>query len=158
MYRKALEYDSTFALAYAGLARVYWNRNVSDRTTFYAENYLDSALILADLALSYDNHLAEAYLVKANYYWFIGDAKQGYKELNEALKFDPNNWESYQHMGAKYTWDINNLDFVKALENLQQAVNLNHGKERPSLLRALALVYANLPDFMKKRIIIIMRH
>ena len=64
MYRKALEYDSTFAQAYTGLACVYFYKNVLKSESYYSENYLDSCFILANKALSFDDHLAEAYYVQ----------------------------------------------------------------------------------------------
>jgi TolB-like protein len=64
-YYKALEYDSTFAQSYIGLAWVFFHKRYWE--TLLAENFLDSMLILAETALSFDNQLSEAYLVKGNY-------------------------------------------------------------------------------------------
>jgi TolB-like protein/AraC-like DNA-binding protein len=66
LYHEALEYDFDFAQAYTGLAWVYLEKQYSE--TFYAENFLDSMLILADIALSFDDQLAEAYEVRGDYY------------------------------------------------------------------------------------------
>ena len=66
LYKKANEYDSTFAPAYIGLARVYWEKRFYK--DYFAKNYLDSVLILADIALSFDNQSAEAYFLKGSYY------------------------------------------------------------------------------------------
>ena len=79
-----------------------------------------------------------------------GDAKQGLKELNEGLKYDPNNWEIYQLLGTGYAWNVNDLDFVKAIENLHKAVNINHDKELPTLLRSLGNIYNGFAGFPEK--------
>ncbi|MBK6285654.1 MAG: hypothetical protein IPF54_26000 [Draconibacterium sp.] len=49
LFQKALEQDSTFALAYSGLAGVYLWKNYWK--TFLSENFLDSVLILTNKAL-----------------------------------------------------------------------------------------------------------
>ena len=61
-YHKALKYDSTFAQAYTGLARVYWEKHFDEK--YLSENYMDSVLVLCDIALSFDNQLAEAYIIR----------------------------------------------------------------------------------------------
>ena len=59
LYHRALEFDSTYALAYAGLAEIYSEKHLWEG--FVSENVLDSQLILANKALRYDPHLSEAY-------------------------------------------------------------------------------------------------
>ena len=66
LYHEAIEYDSAFAQAYTGLAWVYFNKYYWE--TFLTENFMDSVLVLADIALSFDDQLAEAYVIKGNYY------------------------------------------------------------------------------------------
>jgi tetratricopeptide (TPR) repeat protein len=96
LYHKALEYDSKFAQAYTGLAIAYWNKHYwSD---YFSENFLDSALILADIALTYDNQLSEAYSIKGVCYYQIGKYDKAFEELDKALKFNPNDWMAYFSM------------------------------------------------------------
>ena len=47
LYRYALEEDSTFALAYAGLARVYWGKHYWE--TYFSDDFLDSVFILTEI-------------------------------------------------------------------------------------------------------------
>ena len=49
LFSKALDFDSTFADAYAAQALVYLNKNFWK--DMFSENYLDSVLILANRAL-----------------------------------------------------------------------------------------------------------
>ena len=72
LFRNALEYDSTFALAYTGLAEVCWKKYYLDN---FLTNYMDSVLIFANKALSYDAQLAEAYFDRAGYYDYKGNPK-----------------------------------------------------------------------------------
>jgi TolB-like protein/AraC-like DNA-binding protein/Tfp pilus assembly protein PilF len=149
MYYKALEYDSTFARAYFGLARVYASRHFHD--TYFSENFLDSILILADRALSFDDHLAEAYYARAYYYIHHGKKEQAIKEYDKALEYNPNYWEAYWNKGLNlYIIDDNNIDFVKGLENLHKAISINRGEELPGLLRYLGDVYGTFAGFHEK--------
>jgi len=144
LYRRALGYDSTFAQAYVGLAMVYYDKYSNNIDAYFAESYLDSTLILADQALSYDNHLAEAYWVRGNYYYYSkGSAEQALIEYDKALKYNPNYWEAYSNKGLVYSLDFNNLNLVKAIENYSKAVNINHGKEHSSLLQQLGGAYSS---------------
>jgi len=62
LYHYALEYDSSFANVYVGLARTYLYKFFSE--TYLATDLLDSALTLANMALTYDDQLADAYAIR----------------------------------------------------------------------------------------------
>ncbi len=66
LFKKALRCDSTFASAYYGLAKVYYEKHFWE--TYLEENILDSVLILSDKALSYDDQLSDAYTARGDYY------------------------------------------------------------------------------------------
>ncbi|MHA1221448.1 MAG: tetratricopeptide repeat protein [Candidatus Heimdallarchaeota archaeon] len=135
LYHKALEYDSTFALSYTGLAWVYWDKHYWK--TYFSEDFLDSVLILADIALSYDDQIAEAYTIRGDCYRDIGQTEKAIREYNKAIELNPNSWMAYWGMGLLYS----GYDFVKSLENNHKAVFLNRGSELPILLKQLALSY-----------------
>jgi TolB-like protein len=135
LYYRALEYDSSFAKAYTGLAWLYRHKHYWD--TYFSENFLDSVLILADIAISYDNQLAEAYTVKGEYYRLKGMTTQAIKAYDKAIKFNPNDWMSYNGKAMVYEID----DLVKAIENYHKAVSLYHGSELPGLLRSMSSTY-----------------
>jgi len=77
-YLKSLDYDSTYAQSYSGLSWVYYQKYYWG--TFFSGNFMDSVLILADLALSYDDQLSEAYLLRGIYYSEKGKTVQSEKE------------------------------------------------------------------------------
>jgi tetratricopeptide (TPR) repeat protein len=135
--------DSTFAKAYAGLARVYLDKHYWK--DFFSERFLDSVLILADIAVSYDNELAEAYNCKGDYYREMGNPKQTIIDLDKAIQFDPNNWMAYAGKGRLYS----NYDLVKSIDNYNIAISLNRGEQLPDLLRSLGDVYESA-GFMGK--------
>jgi TolB-like protein len=129
MYNTALKYDSTFALAYVGLASVYWNKFYYK--DYFSEDFLDSVLILANKALFYDDQLSEAYTIKGNYFNEISKKELALKEFDNAIKFNPNDWEAYVGKG----------DIEGDIESLQKAASLNHGLELPSIIGSLAVAY-----------------
>jgi TolB-like protein len=137
-YYKALEYDSSFALAYVGLANVYQDKHYWE--TFLSEDFLDSVLFLADIALSYDNQLSEAYNKKGYYYSQKGRTDQAIAEYEKAIRFNPNDWLAYAMSANLY---IMSDDLVKTISYRHKAVSLNHGPELSSLLRDLGYIYNN---------------
>ena len=148
MFSKAIEYDSTFGRAYIGLADVYWAKNWSE--TYLSKTFLDSVLILADHALSFDDQLDEGYYYRGEFYCQTGDVEKALKEYNQAIKYNPNNWEVYYTVGQNvFLYDYEHMDFVKGLEYLHKAVSINKGTKLPFLLRELGDVYsiwAGLPE------------
>jgi tetratricopeptide (TPR) repeat protein len=143
LYYKALEYDSTFAQAYTGLAWVYLDKHYWE--TFLTENFLDSMLILANIALGYDNQLSDAYIVMGSYFYEIGHREQAITAFDKALRFNPNSWMAYSSIGRLYI----DYDLVKAIDNLQKAISLNHGLELPGLFQMICRAY-DCAGFMEK--------
>jgi TolB-like protein/AraC-like DNA-binding protein/tetratricopeptide (TPR) repeat protein len=136
LYHRALAYDSAFAQAYTGLAWIYEDKYFWK--TFLSENFLDTMLMLADRALSYDDQLAEAYVLRGDYYRFNGQKEQAINEYDEALRFNPNEWRAYWHKGDLYNYD----DYVKTLENFQKTASLNRGLLLPQIYKAIGAAYA----------------
>ena len=151
MYYKALAYDSTFARAYCGLAVVVFQRHFYE--SYYSENYLDSVLILANRALSFDDHLADGYFFRAQYYQAIQNIEHAIKEFEKAIEYDPNFIWAYRSLGYDvYILDSNYGDFVKGLQYIHKAVSLEHGKDRAFLLRnILGDAYGVYVGFPEKR-------
>ena len=139
LYRKALKYDSTFAQAYSGLARVYWDKHYWKEKEYFSENFMDSVLILTNIALSFDNQLSEAYTLRGRYYSEIGKPEQAIEEFDKAIKLNPNDWMAYYEKGEFY-WDA---DLVNTINYLQKAASINRGAELPSLLGKIGEAYFN---------------
>jgi TolB-like protein/Tfp pilus assembly protein PilF len=152
LYKKALEYDPTYALAYTGLAGVSLSKHVDD--SFFSENYLDSVLILADKALSYDNHLPDAYYYRGLYYQYYGNSQHAIMEINKAIECDPNPAVEYWTLGSGvYLSDSNYADYIKALECFYKASKTSHGKDLAGYLPLIGDAYgyyAGFPDKAKE--------
>ncbi|OFY63381.1 MAG: hypothetical protein A2Y71_14935, partial [Bacteroidetes bacterium RBG_13_42_15] len=138
-YLKALEYDSTFALAYTGLALIYNEKHAFSSGLNTSENYLDSTIILADKALTFDDNIAEAYDARAMYYTATGHFKEALAEYDKSLKLNPNDWLAFIGKGNIYFWE----DMLQGLINLHKAANLLRGSAQfPSILRSIADLYS----------------
>ena len=140
LYRASLKMDFTFAKAYTGLARAYYDRYYWPG--FFKENFLDSCLIMANLALSLDDKLDEAYYIKGQYYRQNGNIEEALKNYDKTIKINPNYYSAYAEKGNLYANVLS--DNVKGLENFHKALALVSGDERPSLLRVLGNTYSDM--------------
>ena len=147
LFNNSVRCDSSFALAYVGLAYVLWKRWDNDNSILgngELNIYMDSMLVLANKALSLDDQLPEAYILRGEYYSVKGSVNKALEEWNKALKYNPNDGGPYQMIGGMYE----ELDIVKSLENLQKAAFLKHGPELTQTLTILGLDYykAGFPE------------
>jgi adenylate cyclase len=140
LYRRALDYDSTFARAYTGLALAYWNKNYW--TNYFDNTFLDSVMSLTNIALSLDDKLDEGYLIRGMCYSHQIDGN--IKALNDyrtALEINPNFAEVYHEMSNIYAWIYN--DFVEAIKYRHLAVKLDQSSFLPVYLRRLGHLYSS---------------
>ena len=134
MYKTALKYDPDLALAYTGLAGIYWSKNYYRE--YFSENFLDSVLVLAKKALSFDDQLPDAHYIMGMYYSEKGIYKQALEEFDKTLKYNPNYWLAYFGKANLYFDESN---YVMALENFQEASSRYHGSGLSDILRRICL-------------------
>ena len=132
-FNQALKYDSTLAQAYTGLARIYWGSE-----GYFSENYLDTVRILLDMALSFDQGLAETHTLYGRYFNELNDTKRAMREVDEAIALNHSDWEAYS-IKANIS-----SGYIDRISNCLEAVLLNHGPERPSLLAKLGDSYLEI--------------
>jgi tetratricopeptide (TPR) repeat protein len=146
LYRKALKYDSTYAQAYTGLARVYWDKHYWEE--YLSENFMDSVLILTNHALSFDNQLSEAYTLRGTYYYETGKPELAIEEFDKAIQLNPNDWVAYWRKSVLY---FNYTNLVKCIDNYQKAASINRGPELPVLQWKIGEAYlcAGFPEKSK---------
>ena len=138
LYRKALKNDSTYAKAYSGLDRAYWDKHYFQE--YFSENFMDSVLILTNHALSFDNQLSEAHTLRGTYYSEIGKPEQAIEEFDNAIQLNPNDWMAYLGKGDLY---YSYTDLVKCIDNYQKAASINRGPELPTLLWQIGSAYSS---------------
>jgi TolB-like protein/Tfp pilus assembly protein PilF len=140
-FKRALESDPAFADAIVGRAEVLWNyRNDPKR-----KNIKDSVLMLTDIALSYDDKNAEAYVIKGWCYDDEGLADKALQYYQKAIDLNPNDWKAYFGLAELYDF----VEPVKSLANLSKAASLTHGDaEMPTLLRHIGgeLLITGFPE------------
>jgi len=137
LFYKALEYDTTFAPAYAEIANIYYEKFVISGNL--EEQFLDSTLLFADIALSYDYQLALAHSLKGSYYYINGKMEQALNEYEKAIDINPNDYVVYLNQGQLHS----SYDNAKSIYNYHKAADLLSGPE-------LAIVYDQLSETYTK--------
>ena len=87
-YREALEIDSSFAKAWAGLAGVYLIQAVESGLV-PPPTLLEAVRDSADEALRLDPRLAEAHIRRSDYFWLTGDETRYEEEISIAAALAP---------------------------------------------------------------------
>lgn len=140
LYKAALALDTAFARAHSSLARLYYSRYYYE--DYFKENFLDSCLILARKALTFDDRLDEAYFVIGQYYRATGKIDDALENYDKAIRINPNFYSAYE--GRGYTYLRYKKDYISGIQNYNQALNLVRGDEQASLLRELADSYIEI--------------
>jgi len=138
LFHKALSNDPNFSKAYLGLARVYWQKHYSSE--FFSQVFMDSAMILAETALSCDEKLAGAYLLRGDYYSLTGKLELAEKEYDKGIRYNPNDWRLYYGKSIIYRHN----DQVIAFENAIKAAALNRGPKLAEILSVIGSLYLNV--------------
>jgi len=136
MFEKALEADSNFALAYAGLSDCY-----SSYVMFYIDprkSWLEKAEKTGLKALTLDPNLAEAHRALSRLYWTEGKTEKAIQEAEEAVKVNPNYGEAWVTLGFMYTWTG---QYPKAESALMKALEVKPTESQ--LFLAIISLYAH---------------
>jgi len=142
MFRKALAFDSTFALAYVGLGRIYFEEDTYTEK-IVSVTFMDSVLWFVNKALSFDPQLAEAYRLRGRHTMEVsGQKERALSDYNRALELNPNDSETYAFRGNHYMNYFG--DFVSGLENIEQALERSSGSERIALIGNLSGQYRGI--------------
>ena len=112
---------------------------------YFSENFMDSVLILANIALSLDNQLSEAYTLRGIYYTEIGKPEQAIEEFDKAIKLNPNDWMA---LWCKKQTSILMTDLVNHINCLQKAASINRGRELPSFITSNWLMRIFVLEFL----------
>jgi adenylate cyclase len=96
MFKKALEIDPDYALAYWGLAMAYESYFVEKQDTKYLELMLKNC----EKAYKINPNLAEAHLGIGWAYFYKDDLDKAFQSFNQALIIDPNSLLTNFHMAS----------------------------------------------------------
>jgi TolB-like protein len=139
-YKAALEIDSSFARAYSDLASVYLARYYWE--TYFKEDFLDSCLVLANIAISFDSKIEEAYHMMGRCYFEKGDIEKSLFNFNKALEINPDYSDAWAYQGYLFTSVVD--DYVRGIESYRKSVSTGPPEHLPTLLRGLGQAYLDV--------------
>ena len=118
IFKKAIEHDGEFALAYAEIALIYYYLDI-----FQAEKkYTAEMNSYADKALLFDPKLANSLVAKALYYMHNKEYELAVPYLEKALEYTPNSILAINYLALIYNNNIPNT--TKYLEYALKGVRL----------------------------------
>jgi TolB-like protein/AraC-like DNA-binding protein len=138
LFHKALELDSTFSLAYIGLANAQFYSTIW--RAYLSENFMDTVLMYANKALTYDPKCAEAYYYRAQAYSASSKIPEAFEEIDKALLYNPNDWYSFTLRSSLCSVL---QDQVGAISNMYQGLLRNRGAGLPFYLRQFSVKLGN---------------
>jgi tetratricopeptide (TPR) repeat protein len=121
LFQKAVELDSRFAAAYAGLGEAF---GTMYRDFDRQESWLDKALDVSLKALMYDPSLSEAYASLGLAYFGKNSLDEALTASKKAVDLDPNNINAYWILSRIYHSTDRDEEAVEALEKIV-AINSN---------------------------------
>jgi adenylate cyclase len=139
MLEHAVAIDTTFAAAYAGLARAYATKAFSFSPD--EKQWEEKAFVAVEKALSLDPDLAEAHVARGDLLWTPSNRfphERAIQEYQQALASNPNLDEAHAHLGYVY-FHIGLLG--KALDELQKALAVNPGNNNARMRIGIDLLY-----------------
>jgi serine/threonine protein kinase len=119
LFKKALELDPSYALAYAGLGDAYSQR--TGRFGFEA-TWLDSAIEASEKAISIDPNCAEGHKSLGLAYMAKGWRRKALEEYGKSVEFNPNYFLAVGNIGTTY---IALGEYGEAVKWAKKAVALN---------------------------------
>jgi len=138
-FRKAISLDSSYALAYSGLADAF-----AQRYAYFdmGKEWLDSSRAMSLIALNFDGDIAEPYKSLGVSYAYNGKYQTAIKYYLKAIEINPNFSVAISNLGAIY-WFIGN--YPEAKYWLEKSISLE--VLRSFNYRMLGLVYQGAGDF-----------
>ena len=140
LFKKALELDPNYALAYAGLCDAYWHRVGHGAPV----TWIDSATESCNRAISIDKDLPEAYIALAKTLGFRGKREEAFESIRKAVELDPNNSVASGNLGSAYG-SRGQLDL--ALHWMRRSAILSPADAFPYF--QISSIYMELGDFAK---------
>jgi TolB-like protein/Tfp pilus assembly protein PilF len=136
-FKKAIELDNKFALAYAQAAIVYYYLDIFQEEKKYGEEIDDNA----DKALLYDSRLAESMVAKALSYIHKKEYELAVTYLEKALEYNPNSILVINFLSDIY--NIYTPNTAKYLENALKGLRLGMGAYDSS---ATSFIYLHISN------------
>jgi len=145
LFQQAVQLDSTFADAYAQLGEIYLSRGYWGN--IYKTDYLDSALIMINKALHYDDNNWKAMALKGRYYLAKGQPDKANKLFDELPVNEANLSEYYEFAFSHFLGIDDHYNAVKSFLKYEETVP-DKMLIRPTILVRFGwiLTYAGYPE------------
>ena len=144
LFKKALELDPSYALAYAGLGDAYGQR--AQRFGFPTK-WIDSSIAAGQKSVSLDPTLAEGFKALALGYQQLGRQTLALENYKKSVDLNPNYYPAVANIGAAYE-SVGRPD--EALPWAKKAITIN--PTNPVTMALLGGVYFDLGEDDKARI------
>jgi len=118
LFKRAITYDTNYAIAYAGLGSAYARMEFETDE----EYWLDSALMVSEMAIQLDPKLAEGLKALGLVYSLKGQQKKALKYFRKAVAINPNYIQAYHNIGVVY-FDMGQLNKAVRFYNKARALN-----------------------------------
>lgn len=143
LFKKALELDPNYALAYAGLGDAYAQRGW---LFGFTPDWLDSSIVVSNKAIALEPNLAEGYKALGLAYEFKGWYRKALEANRKAIELNPNYRSAIANMGW-VNWFVG--EFAEALKWMKKSLSLDptgvmdyHG---------LGAIYRGLDDYVQAK-------
>jgi len=136
LFKKALDLDPNYALAYAGLGDCYGQRY---QKFGFTDKWNDSAIAISKRAITIDPGLAEGYKALGLAQFNKGLMKAGLESNKQAIKLNPNYWPAVGNTGASYE-SLGNLADAVTWDNKSDQLNPTGGFGYSLLSRVYVLL------------------
>jgi len=120
LFKKAIELDNDYALAWAGLGDCY--NQLYGRFSKGGINWLDSAKKASEKSIEIDSTLSEGYKSLASAYNYAKQYEKGMQLMRKAVALNPNNIAALGNLGTNYFFDG---QFLEALRWQKKSAALN---------------------------------
>jgi TolB-like protein len=146
LFKKTLEFDPDYALAYAGLGDAYGQAVIKYG---YSPEWLDSAFAAARKSIELNPELAEGYKALGLAYMTNAEGKKALDANRKAIEYNPNYAPAISNCGF-VTLALGRLD--EAFNYFKQAAMLERNPGALALdLTGIGTVYIGLDDFESAR-------
>jgi len=119
-FNQALDIDSSFTLAYAGLGRAFWLKYEETKDTVYVSPAMEACQTAMDL----NGRYPESYLTCGTIYKGIGQYEIAVEKLERAIQLDPAYAQAYWKLGETY---LALGDTASTIQTYQQAIDIRPG-------------------------------
>ncbi len=143
LFKKALELDPAYALAYAGLGDAYGQR--SQRFGF-PSSWIDSSIAMGKQAIALDPSLAEGYKALALGYQQLGKQSLALENYKKSVTLNPSYYPAVANIGAAYE-SLGKPD--EALPWSKKAISID--PTNPVTMSLAGMIYFDLGDDVRAR-------